>query len=64
MTNNMARSSDVQWTVVRMNIPCLVSQSTITRIELEPEDVGSVSMKSIEIEFHGRLGIGSCFNKP
>ena len=62
--NMTARSSDVQWIVVGMNIPCLESRSTITKIESQPEDVGSVSMKSIEMEFHGRSGIGSCFNKP
>ena len=49
--NNIARSSEVQWMVVGMNMPCLESQSTITRIESQPEDVGRVSMKSIEMEF-------------
>ena len=62
--NNTARSSDMQWTVVGMNMLCLVSWSTITRIESELEDVGSVSMKSIEMEFQGHSGIGSSFNKP
>ena len=60
----VARSSEVQWMVVGMNIPGLVSLSTITRIELELSGVGSVSMKSIEIEFQGRSGMGSCFNRP
>ena len=46
------------------DMPCLESQSTITRIELQPEDVRRVSMKSIEMEFHGCSGIGSCFSKP
>ena len=27
-------------------------------------EVGSVSMKSMEMELQGRSGIGSCFNKP
>ena len=31
--------------VVGMNMPCLESQSTITRIELQPEDVGRASMR-------------------
>ena len=62
--NSIARSLEVQWMVVRMDMPCLESRSTITRIELQPEDVGRVSMKSIEMEFHGRSGIGSCFSKP
>ena len=50
--------------VVRMNMPCLESQSTITRIESQLVDVGRVLMKSIEIEFHERSGIGSCFSRP
>ena len=62
--NSIARSSEVQWMVVGMNMPCLESRSTITRIELQPEDVGRVSMKSIEMEFHGHSGIRSCFSKP
>ena len=61
---HIARSLEVQWMVVGMNMPCLESRSTITRIELQPEDIIRVSMKSIEMEFHGRLGIGSCFSKP
>ena len=51
--NSIARSSEVQWMVVRMNMPCLESQSTITRIELQLEDVGRVSMKSIEMDVQG-----------
>ena len=62
--NSIARSSEVQWMVVGMNMPCLESQSTITRIESQLEDVGRVSMKSIEMEFHRHSGIGSCFSKP
>ena len=50
--------------VVGMKIPCFESRSTITRIESQPEEVGRVSMKSMEMEFQGRSGIGSCFNKP
>ena len=66
ITNSIARSSEVQWMVVGMNMPFLEreSWSTITRIESQPEDVGRVSMKSLEMEFHGHLGIGSCFSKP
>ena len=62
--NMSARSSEVQWIVVGMKIPCLDSRSTITRIASQPEDVGRVSMKSMEMEFHGRSGIGSCFSNP
>ena len=61
--NSIARSSEVQRMVVGMNMPCLESRSTITRIESQPEDVRKVSMKSIEMEFHGHSGIGSCFSK-
>ena len=39
-------------------MPCLDSRSTITRIELQLEDVRSVSIKSIDVEFHRRSGIG------
>ena len=58
------RSLEVQWMVVGMNMPCLVSLSMITRMESELSEVGSVSMKSIEIEFQGCSGMGSCFNRP
>ena len=50
--NSIARSLEVQWMVVGMNMPCLESRSTITRIESQLEDVRRVSMKSIEMEFH------------
>ena len=36
----------------------------ITKIELQPEEVGRVSMKSIEIEFQSQSGIGSCLSRP
>ena len=64
ITNSIARSLEVQWMVVGMNMPCLESLSTITRIESQPEDVGRVSMKSIEMEFHRCSEIRSCFSKP
>jgi len=41
---------------------CFDSQSTITRIVSKPEEEGSFLMKSIEIEFHGRSRIGSCWS--
>ena len=62
--NRIARSSEVQWMVVGMNIACLVSQSMITRMELQPEDIRRVSMKSIDIELQGHSGIGSCLRRP
>jgi len=36
----------------------------VTRMVLKLEEEGSFSMKSIEIEFHGCSGIGSCWKDP
>ena len=43
---------------------CLESQSTTTRMAVKPVDEGSCSMKSMEIEFQGFSGTGSCFSSP
>ena len=43
-----------------MKIAYLVSWLTMTKIVSKLEDNGSFLMKSIKIEFHGCLGIGSC----
>ena len=43
-----------------IKITYLVSWLTVTKIVSNPEDNESFSMKSIEIEFYGHLGIGSC----
>ena len=66
MMNIAARSSEVQWILVGMKIPCFESWSTATRIEShwQPEEVGRVSMKSMEMEFQAHSRIRSCFNKP
>ena len=48
----------VSWAGIK--IACLVNRSTITKIVLNLEDDGSFSMKSIEMEFHGCSGMGSC----
>ena len=64
MTNRCASSAEVMVSWVGMYIPCFDSQSTITRIVSKPEEEGSFSMKSIEIEFHRRSGIGSCWRDP
>src|SRR5258708_22934495 len=45
---------------VGMNSDCLVSLSMITRIAVNPSDMGSCLMKSIEINSQGCAGIGSC----
>ena len=47
-----------------MNMACFDRQSTITRMVLKPEEEGSFSIKSIEIEFHGYSGIESCWRDP
>ena len=49
---------------VGIKIDCLVRQSTITSIVLEPSDMGNFSMKSMDIEFQGLSGIRSCFRSP
>ena len=49
----------VSWAGIK--IAYLVSQSTMTKIVSNLENDKSFLMKSIEMEFHGRLGIGSCF---
>ena len=48
----------VSWAGIK--ITCLMSQLTMTKIVSNPEDDRSFLMKSIEMKFHGHLGIGSC----
>ena len=50
----------VSW--VGMKMDYLESWSTTTRMAVKPEDEGSCSMKSIEMEFHGFSGMGSCLS--
>ena len=52
----------VSWAEIK--IACLVSQLTMTKIVSSLEDDGSFSTKSIEMEFHGRSGMGSCLRNP
>ena len=52
----------VSW--VGMKMACLESLSTTTRMAVKPVDEGSGLMKSIEMEFHGFSGMGSCFSSP
>ena len=47
-----------------MKITCLVSLSTTTKILVYPDDNGKCSMKSMEIEFQGFSGMGSCRRLP
>ena len=58
--NRRAKSVDVMVLWAGIKIACLVSQSTMTKIVSNPEDDRSFLMKSIEMEFHGHLGMGSC----
>ena len=61
MTKSLASLVEVRVSCVRMKMLCFDSQSMMTRIVLKQEDRGSFSMKSMEMEFQGHSGIGSCF---
>ena len=60
-TDSLASIRDVMVSTVGIKINCLVRQSTMTNIISEPSDGGSFLMKSMDIEFQGLSGIGSCF---
>ena len=62
--NNCPSMGAVMVSTIRTNINCLVSQSTMTRMVSCPEDGGSFSMKSMEMEFQGNSGTGSCLSNP
>ena len=62
--NNLANIRDVMVSTIGIKIDCLVRRSMITSIVSELSDMGNFSMKSMDIEFHGLLGIGSCFKSP
>ena len=62
--NRCAKSVNIMMLWAEIKITCLVSQSTMTKIMLNLENNGSFSMKSIEIEFHGHLRIGSYLKDP
>ena len=49
---------------VGMKMACLDSWSTTMRMAVKPEEEGSCSIKSIEMEFHGLSGIRSCLSSP
>jgi hypothetical protein len=42
-----------------MKRACLVKRSTTTKIAVKPSELGSCSIKSIEIDSQGRSGTGS-----
>src|SRR6202050_2700921 len=52
----------VSW--VGIKIACLESRSMTTRMAVNPSEGGNCSMKSMEIEFYGFSGIGSCWRLP
>ena len=52
--NKVDESRSIYRVVVGMNIAHFVRRSTTTRMELNPLEFGSSSMKSIEIEDQGR----------
>ena len=60
MTNRHAKSEDMRVSWAGIKITCLMSQLTMTKIGSNLEDDGSFLMKSIEMEFHGHSGMGSC----
>ena len=62
--NRCAKSADVMMLWAGIKIIYLVSQLTMTKIVSNLENNGSFLMKSIEIEFHGRSGMGSCLRDP
>jgi hypothetical protein len=41
-----------------------VKWSTTTKIVVKPSELGSCLIKSIEINFQGQSGIGSCQRRP
>src|ERR1700731_2343711 len=62
--NRQANSVEFTSFVIGMKIPCFVNLSTTTKIAVKLELSGSCLMKSIEMEFHGFLGMGSCLSVP
>src|SRR5260221_413103 len=62
--NSWASSRESMESWVGMKRDCFVRWSTITNIAVCPSDAGSCSIKSIEMDSHGRGGIGSCLRKP
>jgi len=58
--NRCAKSMDMIVSWAGIKITCLVSQLTMTKMVSNLEDDRSFLMKSIEMEFHGCSGIGSC----
>jgi hypothetical protein len=64
MMNSWVSCGAVISSIVGMNMSCLESQFMMTRIVVCLLDSGRCSMKSMEIEFHGCSGTGSCLRSP
>src|SRR4029077_14235593 len=62
--NSLASSGEVMVSCVGTKTHCFKRWSMMTKIEVKPEDVGNCSMKSMEMEFHGCSGTGSCLSRP
>jgi len=50
--------------LVGIKVACFVSLSMTTGILVKPLDSGSCLMKSINIDFYGCEGTGSCLSNP
>ena len=62
--NSKARSGAVSVSTVGMKCAACVNQSQITHIESQPWEVGSLTMKSMEMDLHGQSGISSGCRRP
>ena len=61
---SLVNSGEVIMSSVEIKMHCLERQSTTTKIAVCLEEAGSCLMKSMEMEFHGFNGMGSCFRSP
>ena len=60
--NSFVSSCEVIVSTIKMNMVCLESQLTMTKIVLQLDKMESLSIKFMKIEFQGHLEIRSCFN--
>src|SRR4029077_3471787 len=62
--NSLASSGEVMVSCVGTKTHCFKRWSTTTKIEVTREDTCNCSMKSMEMQFHGCSGTGSCLSRP
>ena len=62
--NSWESLGDVIALLVGMNRACFVRWSTTTKMGKWLSEMGSCSMKSMDMEFHGLIGMGSWFSSP